>query len=64
MNPSPTFTTGDYLVVKERDKEIYVPVLQNTLNTLGYNNGTFGNNTKNTLLRYQNDKGLIADRTV
>lgn len=67
-NPNPACPTGGYPVVKQGDKGVYVIVLQDALNTLGYNAGTidgiFGNNTKNAVMRYQKDKGLTADGIV
>ena len=50
------------------DKGVYVLVLQDALNTLGYNagniDGIFGQGTKNAVIRFQNDKNLTADGIV
>ena len=64
----PACATGGYPLVKEGKKGVYVAVLQDALNTLGYNAGTidgiFGKNTKNAVLRYQKSKGLTQDGIV
>lgn len=64
----PACSTGGYPLVKFGSKGVYVAVLQDALNTLGYNagaiDGIFGNNTKNAVLRYQRSRGLTADGIV
>ncbi|MEG0329326.1 MAG: peptidoglycan-binding domain-containing protein [Longicatena sp.] len=51
--------------LKFSDKGVYVLVLQDALNALGYStkslDGIFGNNTKIALIAYQNNNGLISD---
>ena len=48
-------------------KGVYVLILQDALNTLGYDagqlDGIFGRNTQNALARYQQDNGLELTRT-
>lgn len=65
---NPACPTGGYPLVKEGRKGVYVAVLQDALNTLGYNagniDGVFGANTKNAVLRYQRDNALTADGIV
>lgn len=60
--------TGGYPLVKEGNKGVYVAVLQDALNTLGYNagaiDGIFGKNTKNAVLKYQRANKLAADGIV
>lgn len=64
----PACPTGGYPVVKQGSKGVYVAVLQDALNNLGYNagiiDGVFGNNTKNAVVRYQASKGLARDGIV
>lgn len=67
-DPNPACPTGGYPVVREGDKGVYVLVLQDALNTLGYNagniDGIFGQGTKNAVIRFQKDKNLTADGIV
>ncbi len=67
-DPTPACPTGGYPVVKIGNKGVYVLVLQDALNTLGYNagniDGIFGENTKNAVIRFQKDKNLTADGIV
>lgn len=67
-NPNQACPTGGYPLIKKGDKGVYVLVLQDALNTLGYNagniDGIFGNNTKNAVIRFQNANGLSADGIV
>ena len=67
-NPNPACSTGGYPVIKQGSKGVYVAVLQDALNTLGYNagaiDGVFGNNTKNAVIRYQRARGLAQDGIV
>ena len=64
----PACATGGYPLVKYGRKGVYVAVLQDALNTLGYNagniDGIFGNNTKNAVLKYQKANGLSQDGIV
>ncbi len=59
---------GGYPVLRQGSKSTYVLILQDELNTLGYNAGTldgsFGPNTRNAVIRYQRDNGLNADGIV
>ena len=59
---------GGYPLVKQGSKGVYVAVLQDALNTLGYNAGTidgvFGKNTKNAVLHYQKANRLTQDAIV
>ena len=65
---NPACPTGGYPLVRFGDKGVYVAVLQDALNTLGYNagniDGIFGNNTKNAVLRYQRANNLSTDGIV
>lgn len=67
-NPNPACETGGYPLVKYGTKGVYVAVLQDALNTLGYNTGTidgiFGTGTKNAVINYQRNNGLVADGIV
>ncbi|MEG2310846.1 MAG: peptidoglycan-binding domain-containing protein [Clostridia bacterium] len=67
-NPNPACATGGYPTVREGYKGVYVAVLQDALNNLGYNagsiDGVFGINTKNAVMRYQKARGLNADAIV
>ncbi|MEG2348596.1 MAG: peptidoglycan-binding domain-containing protein [Clostridia bacterium] len=64
----PACATGGYPLVKLGKKGVYVAVLQDALNTLGYNTGTidgiFGRNTKNAVIKYQKAKKLTPDGIV
>lgn len=64
----PACPTGGYPLVKIGSKGVYVAVLQDALNYLGYNAGTidgiFGNITLNAVKRYQLDKSLKQDGIV
>lgn len=57
--------SAGYPVVRNGSRGIYVLVLQDALNALGYNtytlDGAFGNNTRNALISYQRNNGLTAD---
>lgn len=65
---NPACATGGYPLVKQGSKGVYVAVLQDALNFLGYNSGNidgiFGNNTKNAVIRYQRSNGLSPDGIV
>ena len=66
--PNPACTSGGYPLVTSGDKGVYVLVLQDALNTLGYNagniDGIFGHNTKNAVIRFQKALNLTADGIV
>jgi hypothetical protein len=61
------FTNGHtgYPAIKKGDEGVYVFVLQDALNTLGYTDGVldglFGKATEKSLVSYQKDNGLEAD---
>lgn len=61
----PACSSGGYPVVKQGDRGVYVLILQDGLNTLGYGtgglDGMFGPVTKYALMAYQRKKGLAAD---
>ena len=65
---NPACATGGYPLIKSGNKGVYTAVLQDALNTLGYNSGNidgiFGNNTKNAVIRYQRARGLTPDGIV
>lgn len=67
-DPKPACATGGYPLVRYGNKGVYVAVLQDALNSLGYNagaiDGIFGNNTRNAVLRYQRARGLTQDGIV
>jgi peptidoglycan hydrolase-like protein with peptidoglycan-binding domain len=55
-------------MLKQGSKSVYVLILQDELNTLGYNtgglDGIFGGNTKTAVAAYQRSRGLGADGIV
>lgn len=55
-------------MVKQGSKGVYVAVLQDALNSLGYSSGTvdgiFGTGTKNAVIKFQKANNLIADGIV
>lgn len=61
-------TTSGYPIVRNGSKGVYVCVLQDSLNNLGYNtgglDGIFGTKTNSAVISYQNKKGLTADGIV
>lgn len=65
---NPACARGGYPTIRQGSKGVYVAVLQDALNFLGYNagsiDGVFGNNTKNAVIRYQSAKGLKQDGIV
>ena len=65
---NPACARGGYPTIRQGSKGVYVAVLQDALNFLGYNagniDGVFGNNTKNAVIRYQAARGLKQDGIV
>lgn len=61
----PPACSAGYPVVRNGSRGIYVLVLQDALNALGYStktlDGIFGPNTRNALIAYQRSNGLSAD---
>ena len=60
--------SAGYPTLKLGSKGVYVIILQDALNTLGYvcgsPDGIFGNNTLNALKTYQRENGLTSDGVV
>ena len=67
-NPENPEDISGYPTVQYNSVNDYVKKLQSRLNELGYDcglvDGDFGTGTKNAVIRYQRDKGLIADGVV
>lgn len=59
---------GGYPVLREGSRSVYVLILQDSLNTLGYRtgglDGSFGPATQNAVQRFQRARGLSADGVV
>lgn len=59
---------GGYPLVRQGSKGVYVLVAQDGLNTLGYRtgglDGIFGPLTRNAVMAYQRNVGLVADGIV
>lgn len=57
--------SAGYPVLRNGSRGVYVLILQDALNALGYNtytlDGAFGSNTRNALIAYQRNNGLSAD---
>lgn len=57
--------SAGYPIVRNGSRGVYVLILQDALNALGYStqtlDGVFGNNTRNALISYQRNNGLSAD---
>lgn len=57
-----------YPLVRQGSRGVYVCILQDGLTTLGYNtgglDGVFGSRTRESVIAYQNSKGLVADGLV
>lgn len=62
---TPACSYGGYPTVRYGTRGVYVMILQDALNTLGYNagniDGIFGNNTLNATRSYQRANGLSSD---
>lgn len=65
---TPACSTGGYPVIKQGARGVYVMVLQDALNYLGYSvgniDGIFGTKTKNAVARYQRSNNLSKDGIV
>ena len=65
---TPACTSGGYPLIKKGSRGVYVMVLQDALNYLGYNTGTidgiFGINTRNAVIRFQRANRLSQDGIV
>jgi len=65
---TPACETGGYPVTREGDMGAYVLILQDGLNSLGYEtgglDGVVGPMTKNSVVQYQQSRGLVADGVV
>ena len=60
--------SAGFPVLRSGSRGVYVLILQDALNALGYStqtlDGVFGGNTRNALVAYQRDNGLSADGVV
>jgi len=65
---TPACATGGYPLIKRGARGVYVMVLQDALNYLGYNSGTidgiFGSKTRNAAIRFQRANRLSQDGIV
>lgn len=65
---TPACSTGGYPLIKQGSRGVYVMVLQDALNYLGYSagsiDGIFGPNTRAAVVRFQRDNNLSADGIV
>ena len=65
---TPACPTGGYPVIRQGSKGVYVMVLQDALNYLGFSTGTidglFGTNTKKAVIRFQRANSLSPDGIV
>ena len=65
---TPACSTGGYPVLSKGSRGVYVNVLQDALNTIGYNSGTidgiFGNKTYAAVVKFQKNNGLSQDGIV
>ena len=61
-------TAGGYPLIKQGSRGVYVAVAQDGLNTLGFRtgglDGIFGTQTRNAVLNYQRNRGLVVDGIV
>ncbi|MEG1363604.1 MAG: peptidoglycan-binding domain-containing protein [Clostridia bacterium] len=66
--PKPACSRGGYPIIKIGNKGVYVAVLQDALNQLGYNTGTidgiFGRGTRSQVIRFQKANNLDSDGIV
>ena len=64
----PACQSGGYPILSKGNKGVYVAVLQDALNTIGYTAGTidgvFGNNTYNAVVNFQKNNSLKPDGIV
>lgn len=64
----PPACAAGYPVLRYGSRGVYVLVLQDALNALGYTgsglDGIYGNATQNAVMRFQRDRGLTADGIV
>lgn len=64
---TPACSAG-FPVLRSGSRGVYVLILQDALNALGYStqtlDGVFGGNTRSALVAYQRDNGLSADGVV
>lgn len=65
---TPACSTGGYPLVRQGSKGVYVALLQDALNDLGYSAGTidgiFGSGTRRAVIQFQRDNNLSADGIV
>ena len=65
---TPACSTGGYPLIKQGTRGVYVMVLQDALNYLGYSagniDGIFGSKTKSAVVAFQRANGLSADGIV
>lgn len=65
---TPACPTGGYPVIRQGNRGVYIMVLQDALNYLGYNTGSidgiFGPNTRAAVVRFQRANNLSADGIV
>ena len=61
-------SSGGYPLLKKGTRGVYVAVLQDALNTIGYDagniDGIFGNKTYNAVLKFQKNNDLVQDGIV
>lgn len=64
----PACSTGGYPVLREGSRGVYVLILQDSLNTLGFDtnglDGIFGPGTKNAVINYQSGRRLGTDGVI
>lgn len=64
----PACSGGGYPTLRQGNRGVYVLILQDGLNTLGYNtnglDGVFGRGTENAIKKFQSGRGLTADGVV
>ena len=65
---TPACPTGGYPVIRQGSRGVYVMVLQDALNYLGFNagniDGLFGANTRRAVINFQRANGLSRDGIV